>query len=220
MTTTAQEGPTVGTPQIGVLALQGGVAEHERMISSLGARARKVRRPADLDQLDGLIIPGGESSVIGRLIDLAGLREALINSISNGLPTLGTCAGMVLLAEWIENPAPGQRSLGLLPIEVRRNAFGPQVDSMELSAGWHWPGEPEGRIRAAAIRAPEVIAIGAGVEVLIRASIGGVPRILGVRYENLIALSLHPELTGDPTAHRALLALAATIGEPERLPAR
>ncbi len=196
------------SPRVGVLALQGGVAEHERMLASLVATPVRVRRPHDLLALDALVVPGGESSVLDRLLDVAGLRASLTDAIRDGLPTLGTCAGLVLLATTLENPAPGQRTLGILDIAVRRNAFGRQVDSAEVEASWlPGTGSP---LRAAAIRAPEVTAWGEGVEVVSTmtvASADGSARdaVVGVRQGSVTAISLHPELTGDPTAHLALL---------------
>ena len=212
----------MSSPSVGVLALQGGVAEHERMLAALGAQAVPVRRPADLDGLDALVIPGGESSVLDRLLDVAGLREPLTEAIGGGLPTLGTCAGLVLLARLIDNPAPGQRSLGILDIAVRRNAFGRQVDSVETIATWSGAaaGGP-GSLRAAAIRAPEVTAWGEGVEVAATMTVttsngGRREAVVGVRQGAVIGISLHPELTRDPTAHRTLL--AAVTSPPSQLP--
>lgn len=191
--------------RVGVLALQGGVAEHERMLAGLGATPVPVRSPAHVVGLDALVIPGGESSVLDRLVDVAGLREPLLEAVGGGLPTLGTCAGLVLLAARVENPAPGQRSLGVLDVTVRRNAFGRQVDSVETWASWRVSGSPD-RIRAAAIRAPEVLDVGPGVEVVSTMAVDGVERVVGVRCGAVLAISLHPELTGDTTAHEALLA--------------
>lgn len=194
---------------VGVLALQGGVAEHERLLTGLGVTSRRVRRPADLDGLDALVIPGGESSVLDRLLDVAGLRSALHEAVAGGLPTLGTCAGLVLLAARVANPAPGQRSLGLLDVTVRRNAFGRQVDSVETTATWEAGPDGPTRLRAAAIRAPEVVETGPGVEVVATMAVDGQDRVVGVRQGHLLGLALHPELTGDPTAHRSLLAMTA-----------
>ena len=197
------------SPLVGVLALQGGVTEHLRMLEGLGVRATTVRRPHELARVDALVVPGGESSVLDRLLDVAGLRQPLTDALVGGLPALGTCAGLVLLATRIANPSPGQRSLGVLDVTVRRNAFGRQVDSVETWARWSGsPGGPD-RLRAAAIRAPEVTAWGEGVEVVATMSVAGVDRVVGVRQGSVIGLSLHPELTGDSTAHHALLAAIA-----------
>lgn len=200
-----------GPTRVGVLALQGGVSEHTRMLEGLGAEAIPVRRPGELAGLDALVIPGGESSVIDRLFDLAGLRDPLREAIRGGLPTLGTCAGLVLLASHIENPAPGQRCLGLLDIAVRRNAFGPQVDSMETTVTWELGGGAAGALRAAAIRAPEVTRLGPEVEVLSRLRTEHGERVIGVRQGHILAVAVHPELTGDTTAHQALLGLVRAV---------
>lgn len=201
-------GAATSGPRVGVLALQGGVAEHERLLRDLGASPVRVRRPADLDGLAALVVPGGESSVLDRLLDVAGLRDELRDAILDGLPTLGTCAGLVLLGARIANSAPGQRSLGLLDITVRRNAFGRQVDSHERRASWALPGRPASSYLAASIRAPEVVEVGPGVEVVSTIEVGGRERVVGVRQGHVLAISLHPELTGDPTVHEHLLDLA------------
>lgn len=205
------------SPRVGVLALQGGVVEHERVLAGLGADPVRVRRPSELAGLDALVVPGGESSVLDRLLDVADLREPLTAAVREGLPTLGTCAGLVLLASGIDNPAPGQRCLGLLDVTVRRNAFGRQVDSVETWAAWSGSG-PTGpaRLRAAAIRAPEVVSWGDGVEVVATMTVAGPDgaareAVVGVRQGSVTAISLHPELTGDPAAHEALL---ATVSPP------
>lgn len=182
---------------VGVLALQGGVREHADLLSRLGATVRAVRRPEDLTGLDALVLPGGESSVMDRLARSFGLREPLRAAIADGLPTLGTCAGLVLLATDVEDPAPGQQSLGALDVTVRRNAFGSQVASAEVVMP-----TTLGDVRAAFIRAPEITRVGAGVEVLARHA----GAIVAVRAGTVMGVSFHPELTGDPTFHRELLA--------------
>ncbi|TDP51877.1 5'-phosphate synthase pdxT subunit [Kocuria sp. AG109] len=186
-----------------MLALQGGVAEHLRMLESLGADARKVRHPADLEGLDALVLPGGESSTIDRLTRTFGLREPLIDFARAGHPVLGTCAGLILLARTIRDPAPGQRSLGLLDAAVARNAFGPQTSSAEALLTWGGSARPEGTVRAAFIRAPEVVEHGPDVEVLARFE----GRVVAVRQGRVLGISFHPELTGDTTVHRELLGL-------------
>ena len=183
-------------PRVGVLALQGGVAEHVRMLESAGAQAVLVRRPVHLADLDGIVLPGGESSTIDRLLRLFGLADPLRALITGGLPTLATCAGMVLLAEAIQDPAPDQQSLGILPITVQRNAFGAQVVSEEALVE-----TVDGPVRAAFIRAPIVIEVGQDVEVTARHR----GRIVGVRRADVTAISFHPELTGDPTLHARLV---------------
>ncbi|WP_353650393.1 pyridoxal 5'-phosphate synthase glutaminase subunit PdxT [Nakamurella sp. A5-74] len=188
-------------PRVGVLALQGGVAEHVRMLESAGAQAVLVRRPAHLTDLDGIVLPGGESSTIDRLLRLFGLADPLRALITGGLPTLATCAGMVLLAEAIQDPAPDQQSLGILPITVQRNAFGAQVVSEEALVE-----TVDGPVRAAFIRAPIVIEVGRDVEVTARHR----GRIVGVRRADVTAISFHPELTGDPTLHAQLVSRCRT----------
>lgn len=183
-------------PRVGVLALQGGVAEHVRVIEGLGATAVLVKRPAHLDQLDGLVLPGGESSTIDRLLRIFGLVEPLRTAIRGGLPVLATCAGMITLADEIEDPAPGQQTLGLLDITVRRNAFGSQVESEEAVVA-----TADGPVAAAFIRAPIVTRVGAGVEVI--AEHRG--QIVGVRSGGITAVAFHPEVVGDATLHRRLL---------------
>lgn len=195
--------PNTAPSTVGVLALQGGVAEHLRMLESLGAEARKVRRPADLEGLDALVLPGGESSTIDRLTRTFGLREPLIDFARAGHPVLGTCAGLILLARTIRDPAPGQRSLGLLDAAVARNAFGPQTSSAEALLTWGGSATPEGTVRAAFIRAPEVVEHGPDVEVLARFE----GRVVAVRQDRILGISFHPELTGDTTVHRELLGL-------------
>ncbi|MCP3427065.1 pyridoxal 5'-phosphate synthase glutaminase subunit PdxT [Rothia sp. AR01] len=193
--------PRPEAPVIGVLALQGGVAEHARLLESLGAEARLVRRPGDLTGLDGLVLPGGESSTIDRLTRLFGLREPLIEAVAGGLPVLGTCAGLILLAAEIDDPAPGQQSLGLLDVAVSRNAFGSQAASAEVTLPWDGVGGES--VRAAFIRAPIVTRTGPGVEVLARHE----GRVVAVRSGTVLGISFHPELTGDATVHGELLGM-------------
>lgn len=212
---------TSAGPVVGVLALQGGVAEHARMVEGLGARAVLVRRADQLagphgPRVDALILPGGESSAMDRLLRRLELFEPLRQAIGSGVPTLGTCAGLILLADRIRDPAPGQQSLGLLDVTVARNAFGPQLASAEASfevAGVSGSGEG-GRVLGALIRAPQIVEFGAGARPI--ASEGG--RILGATSNESSALgritgvSFHPELRGDAALHRALLALAGPRG--------
>lgn len=181
------------TRRVGVLALQGGVIEHIRMVESLGHEAVAVRRADDLHGLDRLVLPGGESTTLLRLLDLTGLRDPLVRA-ANELPTLGTCAGLILLS-----------ALGVLDVDVERNAFGPQVDSAAAELRWK-----DLDLTAAFIRAPAVTRVGEGVEVCSRyvdpARLDGPPRIVGVEQGAVMAVSYHPELTGDTTLHRLLLA--------------
>ncbi len=188
---------------VGVLALQGGVADHALLLEQLGTRVVLVKKPEQLTELDALVLPGGESTTIDRLSRILGLREPLIEAISAGLPTLGTCAGLIMLARSIADPAPGQQSLGLLDVEVGRNAFGSQVDSAETTLTWQDAAGSARPVRAAFIRAPRVISWGEKVEVAARYR----GEVVGVRQENLLGISFHPELTGDTTVHEELLSL-------------
>ncbi len=199
---------------VGVLALQGGVREHAELLAGLGAEVRLVRRAGGLEGLSALVLPGGESSTIDRLTRILGLRERLIEVIAGGLPTLGTCAGLIMLARRIADPAPGQQSLGVLDVTVRRNAFGRQIDSAEVALDTEF-----GPVRTAFIRAPQVVQVGPGVEVIARRPAVATPdgvheadhdvpgAIVGVRQGNILGISFHPELTGDPAIHRELLRL-------------
>ncbi|WP_197408486.1 pyridoxal 5'-phosphate synthase glutaminase subunit PdxT [Kocuria rhizophila] len=198
-------------PAVGVLALQGGVVEHVRAVESLGARAVKVRSADDLvdpdgvPRIDALILPGGESSTVDRLCRTFGLFDSLQRVVRGGLPTLGTCAGLIMLSSEIEDPAPGQQSLGVLDVSVNRNAFGSQVASAEVELAWEGPASgvvaPGDVVRAAFIRAPEVTRAGDGVEVLARHR----GAVVAVRQGSVLGISFHPELTGDTTLHRMLL---------------
>ena len=185
--------------RVGVLALQGGVREHAALLAELGAEPVLVRRPDQLRDLDALALPGGESSVIDRLARSAGLFAPLRRVIDDGLPTLATCAGLILLARGVLDPAPGQQSLGVLDVDVRRNAFGPQLASAEVPVATTW-----GVAAVAFIRAPAVVRVGAGVQVL--AEHAG--RVVAVRQGAIIGLAFHPELTREPLFHERLLGLA------------
>lgn len=192
---------------VGVLALQGDFAEHLQMLASLGVQARPVRLPHDLDGLDGLIIPGGESTTISRLAETYGLVEPLRAFARSGKPVWGTCAGAIYLAR--SAPDLDRPTLGLLDIVVRRNAFGRQVDSFEEDLDVQ--GLPGGPFHAVFIRAPLIESTGPGVEVLARLADGG---IVAVRQGNLMATSFHPELTGDSRLHRRFLAMASPSRPP------
>ena len=182
------------TPLIGVLALQGAFAAHERALSELGVTTRQVRVPADLVGLDGIVLPGGESTTMSRLLDTAGLREPLAAQLTGGLPVLGTCAGMILLAADVLDGQPEQRSFGRIDIAVRRNGYGRQVDSFETDVDVAGLVEP---FHAVFIRAPLVERHGADVAVL--ASCDGVPVLL--RHGPVLVASFHPELTDDRRVH-------------------
>jgi 5'-phosphate synthase pdxT subunit len=192
-------------PTIGVFALQGDVREHLRMLAHLGVRAISVRRPAELDACDGLVIPGGESTTMAKLARTFDLFEPLRQRIKGGLPTLGTCAGMIMLADRIEDGAPDQETLGGLDVTVRRNAFGRQVDSFEGDLEFDGV---EGPVHAVFIRAPWVEDSGPGVDVLARVEDGpAMGRIVAVRQGPLMATSFHPEWGGDPRIHQVFVDL-------------
>lgn len=192
-------------PTIGVLALQGDFLEHVKTLEALGIAAREVRLPVDLDGVDGLIIPGGESTTIGKLIDRFDLREPIRRLAAAGMPIWGTCAGMILLAREVDSDtrARSQPLLGLMDLVIRRNAFGSQIDSFETTLGVPALGGPP--IPAVFIRAPVVSAVGPGVEVLARLPDG---RPVAVRQGNLIGTAFHPELSGDTRFHAWFAALA------------
>ena len=186
--------------RIGVLALQGDVAEHVTMLRALGADVVEVRLPTDLEGLEGLVLPGGESSVMDKLLRLFTLQEPLRALIRQGLPVLGTCAGLILLADTLEDGIAGQHTLGGLDVSVSRNAFGSQVDSTEVDLSIDGiDGEP---MTVALIRAPLVTTVGEGVRVIARMPDGG---IVGVEQGALIGVSFHPEITGDTRLHRYFL---------------
>ncbi|MGI5289290.1 pyridoxal 5'-phosphate synthase glutaminase subunit PdxT [Nonomuraea polychroma] len=192
-TRTRTEGSTV--PTIGVLALQGDVREHVRMLQEAGASAHAVRRPAELDAVDALVIPGGESTTMWKLAETFDMLQPLRMRVKEGMPAYGSCAGMIMLADRIEDGIAGQQTIGGIDMVVRRNAFGRQVDSFESDLDF--AGE---RVHAVFIRAPWVESIGADVEVLGRCEPGD--RIVAVRQGPLLATSFHPELTGDARVHR------------------
>jgi pyridoxal 5'-phosphate synthase pdxT subunit len=189
----------VTSPRIGVLALQGDVREHLRTLESLGARPTGIRRERELAEVDGLVLPGGESTTIVKLAATFDLLEPLRAAVKAGLPVYGSCAGMILLADRIEDGIDGQQTIGGLDVVVRRNAFGRQVDSFETDLD-HEFAEPERPFRAVFIRAPRVESTGPGVEVLAR--IESPAAIVAVRQGPLLATSFHPELTGDDRVHR------------------
>ncbi|WBB52202.1 pyridoxal 5'-phosphate synthase glutaminase subunit PdxT [Verrucosispora sp. WMMD573] len=187
-------------PVIGVLALQGDVREHVTALTAAGAQARPVRRAAELDAVDGLVIPGGESTTISKLVDIFELRDPIDKRIAAGMPVYGSCAGMIMLASEVLDGRPDQRGFDGIAMTVRRNAFGRQVDSFEAPV--EITGVPGGPLHAVFIRAPWVERVGDGVEVLGTVSDGpAAGRIVAVRQHNLLATSFHPELTGDPRLH-------------------
>jgi pyridoxal 5'-phosphate synthase pdxT subunit len=187
-------------PVVGVLALQGDVREHLAALPELGVEVVTVRRPEELAGVDALVVPGGESTTIGKLAVRAGLLEPLRAAVAGGLPVYGSCAGMVVLADRLVDAPPDQVTVGGLDVTVRRNAFGRQVDSFESQV--ELDGVAGGPVHAVFIRAPWVEEAGADVQVLGRV-VGGAAdgRIVAVRQGNLVATSFHPELTGDRRVH-------------------
>jgi 5'-phosphate synthase pdxT subunit len=192
-----------GQPVVGVLALQGDVVEHLRALRSTGAQPATVRRPEELDRVDGLIIPGGESTTIWKLIDIFGLAEQLRKLISGGLPVFGSCAGLIMLADRLPDPASGQQTLGGIDMTVRRNAFGRQVDSFERDLSIAGLAGPP--YRAVFIRAPWVEDVGPDVEVLARDP--DTSKIVAVRQGRALATSFHPELTRDWRIHEMFVGI-------------
>jgi 5'-phosphate synthase pdxT subunit len=186
---------------IGVLALQGDVREHLHALAEADAVARPVRRPEELEGLDGLVIPGGESTTMSKLAIEFGLLEPIQDKIADGLPAYGSCAGMIMLSREVLDGRPDQRGFGGVDMTVRRNAFGRQVDSFEASVSL--AGVDGGEFHAVFIRAPWVERVGPGVEVLGQVEDGeAAGRIVAVRQRNVLATAFHPELAGDLRVHR------------------
>jgi 5'-phosphate synthase pdxT subunit len=205
-------GPSAG-PTIGVLALQGDVREHLRALTECGARARPVRRPAELAEVDALVIPGGESTTMSKLAIEFELLDPIRDRVAGGMPTYGSCAGMIMLATKVLDGRPDQRGFDGIDMTVRRNAFGRQIDSFEAPVRIDGvPGEP---FHAVFIRAPWVESVGAGVTVLGEVAEGpAAGRIVAVRQGGLVATSFHPELTGDLRLHRYFVELVRARTEP------
>jgi len=196
-------------PTIGVLAVQGDVREHLRVLADLGVLATSVRRTTELDACDGLVVPGGESTTMAKLLRAFDLLEPLRQRVKEGLPVFGTCAGMIMLADRVEDGVAGQETIGGLDITVRRNAFGRQVDSFEGDLAFAGLTDP---VHAVFIRAPWVEAVGDGVEVLARVGQGeAAGRIVAVRQGPLMATSFHPEVGGDPRVHRLFVDLVGGL---------
>ncbi len=196
-------------PLVGVLALQGDVREHVVALTACGARVRTVRRPEELVGLDGIVLPGGESTTIDKLATIFEVREPLVAALRGGLPAYGSCAGMILLADTVLDGTPDQQTFGGLDITVRRNAFGRQVESFETDVALDGV---EGRpTHAVFIRAPWVERVGRGVEVWGSVTPPGTctSRIVAVRQGPVMATSFHPEVTDDLRIHRRFLALVA-----------
>jgi len=188
-------------PIVGVLALQGDVREHEHALAACGVETARVRSVEDLDGVDALVIPGGESTTMSNLALRWGLMGPLRERVSAGMPAYGSCAGMIMLADVIEGGRPDQETIGGLDVTVRRNAFGRQVDSFESDL--HLPELGDETFHAVFIRAPWVERVGDGVTVLGRVEGGPADgRIVAVQQGHLLATSFHPELTGDVRVHR------------------
>lgn len=199
--------PQPSALKVGVLALQGDFAEHSAMLRRLGAEVVAVRQPTQLLGLDGLIIPGGESTAIGRLADLYGLRQPIRKLVQSGLPIYGTCAGMIMLANDIGNTAAlmdgqPQSLFGVMDVQVRRNAFGRAVDSFETAELIPALGQPP--FPMVFIRAPFIAGVGKGVEVLARLS-DARAEIVAARQHNMLVSAFHPELTDDTRFHQYFL---------------
>ena len=181
---------------IGVLCLQGDFREHLLTFEAIGVTTVRVRKDEDLTVISGLVIPGGESTVIDKLSNIFGLRDSIIKLISQGLPTFGTCAGLILLAEKLVDGTQTQQTFGGLNVVVQRNAFGSQLDSFEEDVDFVGIDTP---VHAAFIRAPIVTEVGADVSVVARLEDG---RIVGVQQGNILGISFHPEVTGETAVHK------------------
>ena len=199
----------MSAPTIGVLALQGDVREHLAMLERAGARAVKVRRPEELAHVDGIVMPGGESTTMHKLARAFDLFEPLRDALRGGMPAFGTCAGMILLADRIEGGTADQETFGGLDVVVRRNAFGRQVDSFEAElavTGFDAP------FHAMFIRAPWVEKVGHDVQVVATVAAGeAMGRIVAVRQGHLLATSFHPEITGDHRFHQLFVEQVAQV---------
>jgi pyridoxal 5'-phosphate synthase pdxT subunit len=185
--------------KVGVLALQGASQRHAEAVAALGGHPVEVRTPEDLAGIEGIILPGGESTTMSKLLDLSGLFDPLAERLADGMPAFGTCAGLILLSARILDGREDQRSFGVLDVDVRRNAFGRQVDSFETDLAVD--GLAGGMVPAVFIRAPAIERVGAGVEVL--ASVGDRPVLC--RQGPVIAAAFHPELSDDLRLHQLFL---------------
>jgi 5'-phosphate synthase pdxT subunit len=185
-------------PTIGVLAIQGDFLEHQQVLARLGIDAPEIRLPSQLEDIDGLIIPGGESTTIVQLIDIYGFRQPLTERVRSGMPLWGTCAGMIVIADRLRDRRPDP--LRLMDIDVSRNAFGRQIDSFEEDIALEGIEGPD--FRAVFIRAPAVNFMGDSVKVLAKVRDG---RPVAVRQDRMLATSFHPELTGDDRVHQLFI---------------
>ena len=198
-----------GNTRVGVLALQGDVREHASVLAGLGADVVLVRRPEELTAISGLVIPGGESSVIDKLARTFGMQTPIREAIAAGMPVYGTCAGLILLADRVLDGIEGQQSFGGMDIDVRRNAFGRQTESFETDLGVPVLGEPP--VRATFIRAPIVERVGVGVEVLAALPDG---TVVAVEQGTLLGTSFHPEVDGETRFHQRFLENTSTFAGP------
>lgn len=185
--------------RIGVLALQGDFREHLQLFERLGVSAAPVKRVSELEQIDGLVLPGGESTVFQKLAQAYGLFEPIKAAIASGLPAFGTCAGLIMLADRLVDGIEGQQTFGGLDVTVRRNAFGGQLDSFEVDLAFKGILGP---VNAAFIRGPVVVDVSPEVDVLAQLHDG---RIVGVRQRNLMGIAFHPEMTGEERIHSMFL---------------
>ncbi len=188
-------------PTIGVLALQGAFQSHQQRLAELGAPTRQIRTPADLVGIDALVMPGGESTTMSKLLVTSGLFEPIAARIVDGMPVFGTCAGMILLATEVLDGRPDQLSFGAIDITVQRNGYGRQLDSFETEISMPAFGDDAAPFHGVFIRAPKVVRLGVGVEVL--AEHDGVPVIL--RQRAITVASFHPELANDHRLHAQFL---------------
>ncbi len=193
-------------PRIGVLALQGDFEAHIRLLTKLGAEAKAIRLPEQLEEIDGIIIPGGESTTIGKLMVIYGLKDVLLRKIQEGVPVWGTCAGLILLAKETDNALAGQPLLASMDISVRRNAFGSQRESFETDLSV--PALGEAPFHAFFIRGPSIENVGPGVEVLAALDDG---TIVAVREGTLLGTAFHPEISGDARFHQYFLRIVHSV---------
>ncbi len=192
--------------RIGVLALQGDFEAHLKMLAELGAEGKAIRLPEHLNEIDGIIIPGGESTTIGKLMVIYNLQEVLQRKIQKGVPVWGTCAGLILLAKETDNALAGQPLLASMNIKVRRNAFGSQRESFETDLTV--PALGEAPFHAFFIRGPSIESVGPGVEVLAALDDG---TIVAVREGTLLGTAFHPEVSGDPRFHQYFLRIVQSV---------
>ena len=196
----------MSAPTVGVLALQGAFVAHERALRQLGVTTQQVRTPAHLAEVQALVMPGGESTTMSKLLVTSGIFDALQTRLADGLSVFGTCAGMILLAAEVLDGLPDQRSFAAIDIGVRRNGYGRQVDSFEADIAVRGLREP---VRAVFIRAPAIVAYGPTVAVLATVPGRDAAVVVAVRQDKILATAFHPELTNDPRWHRLFLAIVA-----------